>query len=153
MFRFRYKLRTVAIVLLSAGCICLGVALISYLHVRHFVARAVRTQGTVIELAEGHDDQGAAWYPVFTYSDASGRKHTVHSNTGSSSPDLSPGDRVPVLYDPASPQDGTIEGLFYLWGIPLITGPLGAFHVLLGIVLFAWGRRAASRPHPAESSR
>jgi hypothetical protein len=153
MFRFRYKLRTVAIVLLSAGCLCLGVALMSYLHVRHFVARAVRTQGAVIELAEEHDDYGASWHPVFTYSDARGTKHTIQSNTGSSSPDLSPGDRVPVLYDPASPQDGTIDRLFYLWGIPLVTGPLGAFNVLLAVVLFACGRRAASRPHPAESTR
>ena len=49
------------------------------------------------------------FYPVFTFTDASGNVHTQLSSVGSGSSRYHVGDKVAVMYDPASPVDSKIN--------------------------------------------
>lgn len=107
------------------------------LHTMRFVQRAETATGTVIDVSQKTDSEGAvAFYPVVRFTTAEGRTVEFVSSSGSSSSG-SVGDRVEVLYDPDHPQDAQLSGFFDLWLWPLVLGPLG---IMFGIfALFSPG--------------
>ncbi len=83
-------------------------------------------------------DEGTVYFPVFTFTDAQGTVHTIHSSSGSSPPDYEVGDSVPVLYSPNDPENAKIDSFFSVWGISLITGILGGIYLPAGLIVWFW---------------
>src|SRR5262249_44613226 len=96
-------------------------------------------------------NSGGAYYPVVKFRTATGEAHTLHSNTGSSSPSYRVGETVSVLYDPGNPFDARIVGFFSLWFLVIIFGPVGALLSLAGssglIGPRVWARQARDLRH------
>lgn len=69
--------------------------------------------------------------------DAEGQSRQINSQWASFPAMHSVGDAVQVVYDPASPDDARIKGVFTIWGEPLITALVVVVSVL---VLWAMDR-------------
>jgi Protein of unknown function (DUF3592) len=138
MFFQRPRRKYIGGFLIASGAICLLVALISALYFWHFVRTASHADGKIIRMIEQQDNDGTAYFPVFTFRDAQGAEHTIHSSSGSFPPDYEVGDTVPVLYSPTDPTNAKIGSLFSVWGISLITGILGGIDLPAGFVVWFW---------------
>jgi hypothetical protein len=132
-------------VFIAGGSISLVIALAALLHSWWFVNTAARATGIVIEMREQTDkEDGATTYsPTFRFRDASGAEHTVASTASSSPPRHRIGDAVRVLYRPSDPESARIDGYWYLWGFPTITGFVGTFSLAIGLVVLFWPRLLA----------
>ena len=125
--------------IITGGSICLLIAFTSILYFWHFVRTASHADGKVIRMIEQKDkDDSTMYFPVFTFRDAEGSEHTIHSSSGSFPPDYEVGDTVPVLYSPTSPTNAKINSFFSIWGISLITGVLGGIYMPAGFVVLFW---------------
>ena len=131
----------------------LGVAFLagagwSYLADRSFAAAGAHAQGTVIEMVGGRDSDGDYSYkPVVEFRDADGRRHVFTSNVSSSPPQHAAGERVQVIYAPATPDEAVIDSFLDRFLLPLILGGLGTVFAAIGFgLLFARlrGRRIAA---------
>ena len=82
-----------------------------------FLRDAVRTTGRIVSFAQeggnGRDDR-PVYYPIFAYEDAAGATHTARSIAGSSEWAHALGQSVPVLYNPAQPDEARIESFWTL---------------------------------------
>lgn len=125
--------------LAGGGSICLAIAAGAFLFSWHFVNTAAHADGRILRMLEQNDkDNGKVYYPVFTFRDAQGAEHTIHSSWGSFPPQYEVGDAVPVLYSPGHPENATINRFFAVWGMPLIIGILGAVYLSVGLVVWFW---------------
>ena len=142
-------MKTVAILKYAFAVIGGGLvaaALIWANHVRGFIAQAAKAEGTVMELvASRSNDGGTTWKPVVRFTAPGGEIIHFTSRTSSNPPGYSKGEKVEVLYRPGQPQDASINGLFSLWGGPLIIGGIGAAFFLIGGGMIFAGRFAAQR--------
>ncbi len=128
--------------------------ILAYRHQREFVDTAARAEGTVIELVEKRDgNSGATFAPVYTFRDAQGGDHNIHSNVSTYPPRYKVGETVTVLYRPEKPDDAAIDGFFDLWLMPLILGIFGAVQLIVGLVILAtrviFGKPTAEPETPA----
>ncbi len=146
-----------AIMLVSAfGLLALGGSCCS--RAVHFKKTAVQAQGAVVELKEGSSggsNSHPVYYPIIRYADTAMQEHTLYSGTGSFPPEYAVGDRVSVLYDPASPKEAKVNSFTDLWLLPLILGIIGGTDLLAGLFLFfgvplvvAWAERRSSKASP-----
>ena len=125
--------------LIASGSICLVIALVSSLYFWHFVHTAAHTDGKIIRMLVQKDkDDGTVYYPVFSFHDAQGVEHTIHSSSGSFPPTYEVGDTVPVLYISTDPTNAKIDALFSVWGISLITGIIGCIELPAGLIVWFW---------------
>jgi len=114
MFFRNFNRRHVGGFLIFSGCGCFVVTLVTFLFTRHFVSAAARAQGKILRTIEQreHDGESTVYYPVFTFQDARGVNHTIHSSWGSFPPAYEVGDMVPVLYNSNDPESAKIDRLF-----------------------------------------
>lgn len=117
-----------------AGVGMLVAALALYDSSSAFIDRSVETTGTVerLVLSYSKQDDSTTYYPVVGFQTPDRQNYTFRSNYGSNPPSYSEGESVPVLYDPASPQDARIKSFFSLWGGAVILGGLGCLFGLAG---------------------
>lgn len=119
------------------GMLFLGVSLV-ILSLQHDFARAaIRTSGTVEALIP----RGNATYAAqIRFTDRAGQTQTFTESGSSNPPRAAVGDRVTVLYDPASPRQAVVDDLWGRMGVVLIIGPLGLIFTLLGfgMVFYDW---------------
>lgn len=73
-----------------------------------FIARAIRTQGTVVRYIERPTEYGPAYAPVVQYV-AGGERHEYISPEASSPPRYAIGQTPEVFYDPVHPQQAKLE--------------------------------------------
>jgi hypothetical protein len=143
-------------IFLALGLISMLIGTISYLRMQHFIARALKAEGTVLRLVEKSGKDWKAFVPVFEFSDVSGKSHTVYSQKSSYPPSYRVGDSVEVLYEADTPKDARLNKSSDLWGTAYTYGPGGVrlFLVGLGIVIFMRATSASARQpqRPAESS-
>jgi hypothetical protein len=141
----RPKRPVIAWVIIAMACICLVIAAGSSLHSWRFVSTAARTTGTVTELRDYTDREngGTSYAPTFSFRDSGGVEHSVASSLYSSPPQHRVGDTLPVLYRPNEPTSARVDGYWYLWGMPTVTGILGGLYLPVGIVILFWPRIAA----------
>jgi uncharacterized protein DUF3592 len=76
---------------LAIGLLFSGISLWAINDTRSFAAKAETARGEVVDLEYRRDtsissNTGGAYYPVVKFRTATGEVHTLHSNTGSSSP-------------------------------------------------------------------
>jgi hypothetical protein len=125
--------------LVASGSICLLIALVSALYFWHFVSTASHADAKIIRMVERKvKDDETAYFPVFTFHDAKGAEHTIHSSSGSFPPAYEVGDTVPVLYSPTDPANAKIDSFFSVWGISLITVVIGSIELPIGLVVWFW---------------
>ncbi len=106
-----------------------------------FVKRATPAQGKIDRLEQheytrrsgGITRKRVAYHPVFTFQDAKGASHTVVSSSGSGRPQYEAGAQVPVLYDPAEPQNARIDSFSEFWLFPIAFGGIGGACFLVAI--------------------
>jgi len=139
MFFQRHSGKPIGGILIAGGSICLLIALISTLYSWHFVRTASQANGKIIRMIQQEDkDDGTVYFPVFTFYDAQGAEHTIHSSSGSFPPAYEVGDTVPVLFSSADPTNAKIDSFFSVWGISLITGIISGIDLPAGFIIWYW---------------
>lgn len=134
----RLKMQRVGKLMIFFSPVLLIIAGVLYFRTASFIERAERTEGEIIEMVARSGSKGSTTYaPVFTFADASGASHTIHSSTSSYPPRYHVGEKVTVLYDPKLPKDATLDGFFSLWGITVILGGMGILELIMGYI-FIW---------------
>ena len=120
---------------------------------RAFVARANRAQGTVVgfnrrPLRRTHRRSSrhgsiVADFPVVRYMPAGGPEIEFESPIGSSPRAYHEGQAVTILYDPADPQQGTIQAGWRQHLLPLFLLGVGVFLCIFGGLFWlgAWLQR------------
>jgi Protein of unknown function (DUF3592) len=137
LFR-RPKRKYLGGLLIASGSVFLLIALISLLYFWHFIRTAAHTDGKIIQMLEQKDNDQTAYFPVFSFHDAQGAEHTIHSSSGDFPPAYEVGDTVPVLYSTTNPAEAKIDSFFSIWGISLVTGILGGIDLPAGLVVWFW---------------
>jgi hypothetical protein len=134
-------MKTIAIVkytfTLIGLCMLVG-AIFIYRSTNSFLAEAVKTQGTVVGLAQSRSSDSNTYKPVVQFTSQTGQPIEFVSSTGSNPPSYSKGQKVEVLYSPTLPQNAKISGFFSLWGGAVILGGMGGTFLLIGAgIIFA----------------
>lgn len=121
----------------GAALVPLALAVLFYWHDSAFIEHSILTRGVVVSLHRnrGHLNTGMNEFPVFTFRDGAGRRHTVDSDFGSYPPAYSVGEKVPVRYNAAHPDDALIASPFILWLGTLIAGAIAVAFLSCGIIL------------------
>jgi hypothetical protein len=130
------------------GVAMLAGALLAYRHTSAFLADAARAEGIVVEVIHQRSSDSSTYKPVVQFTTADGRQVEFTSDVGSSPPAHARGDKVAVLYRPASPAQARIDGFLDLWLLPTILGGMGAVFALIGGGFFVagpLGRRKVER--------
>ncbi|HYC78963.1 MAG TPA: DUF3592 domain-containing protein [Planctomycetota bacterium] len=124
-----------------------------------FLSRASAATGEIVgEEADRGRKGGVTYRPIVSFQDASGATHVVATDAGTSER-VVVGETVPILYDPASPDDARIDAFLHLWFLPTALGAIGGGFMILGILfaVFARPRDASSAsavaPDPRQGSR
>jgi hypothetical protein len=147
--RFKYFLPPI-------GAVLLLTALGSCAHTRSFIARAARTEGTVIRLerVSNNGPQNSSYGNNDTYTyrpvvrfESQGKSIVFASRSSSSPPSFSAGERVPVLYLESDPSSAEIDSFFSLYGFAVITGAIGGLLLLLGAAMIYWRAETPPAPH------
>jgi hypothetical protein len=93
----------------------------SALNTTIFLARSVRTDGTITAFAQSVDDDGSvSYFPVFTFVTRDGKGQTVQSHTGSGTLGFEVGDRVPVRYELVDPSTARIDTFWQTWPLAML---------------------------------
>ena len=130
------------LVLGGVGLLVLGLYL--YRSTDAFLARAIRAQGRVVELAANDSSDDVTYAPVVEFEDADGR-HRFKDSISSNPPSYRTGDTVQVLYDPGDFYKARIDRGVWNRAIPLLVGAFGALFILGGF----WIASRPSRRDPA----
>lgn len=141
----RYTMISAPLVaLIAAGLLCAGY----YLErdMKTLSVHALKTEGTVTGLSGRRSGGGSTVYhPVVVFTDDAGKEREFEDRAGSSPPLYAAGDKVKILYDPASPRRAAIDrGL--LNNAPA-AGLYGAGSLLILLAARSWigARRRLSR--------
>jgi hypothetical protein len=112
--------------LMPAGACAL--LILSYVITSDFLAESVTTTGEVIDLAANHDSDGTTYSAVVRFTTPAGQAVTFEdSSKGCDPPCNQVGDRVPIRYRTANPEDAIISGGIDIW---LTTGVFGLLTVV-----------------------
>ena len=74
-----------------------------------FEAAAGKAEGQVVDLISYRSDKSTMYKPLVQFQTEDGREVSFSGSTGSSSPSYNRGDKVPVLYDRATPENAQID--------------------------------------------
>lgn len=126
------------------GLLFAGIGGAFFLDDQQLEANGARAQGTVIALNRHRDNDGDTMYrPEVEFRDSNGTQHRFVSSISSSSPGVSRGEQVDVIYDPDAPGDATIDSFMQRYFFPLIFGGIGSIFAILGgwFLWSYWHRR------------
>ncbi|MGI0119184.1 DUF3592 domain-containing protein [Zooshikella sp. RANM57] len=114
-------------------------AFFAYKNSHDFVAEAIHTNGTVVELISSRSSDSISYRPVVEFKTKEGDLIEFTSSTGSNPPSYSRGDAVEVLYLESYPDKAEINSFFSLWGLSTILGGMGAVFFLVGFLIILFG--------------
>lgn len=124
------------LIFVALGAGLLAGAAFAWLHTRRFVAGAAPGFGEVVGLRE-HNDEGVSYSPVIRFSGPGGRAVEFTDNVSTNPPGYSVGDRVKILYDPASPKRARIASTFRLYLLATALGVVGGGFLAVGLLVTA----------------
>ena len=113
-------------------------------HEASFRTTAVKATGEVVDLiakSGSGSNKSTTYAPKVVFADAMGHSVTFVSGSSSNPPSYKQGDKVPVLYQPKTPEQAEIDSWFSRWGGVLIAGAIGAVFSLVGAASFVTGSR------------
>jgi uncharacterized membrane protein len=143
----------------GVALIMLAVAVFSGYQSVQAKAREVASPAKVVDLVKHRsvdsetEEVTIYTYPGVEFTSPDGKTHHVETNEGSSPPSHQLNDAVTVLYDPANPEDVSIQSFAHsllFWLVPAITGFLGV--VFLSIAVAIWWifrKKQDASPYPA----
>jgi hypothetical protein len=133
---------------------------------QHFAANATAAEGTIVGSVRvvtrrktgtgnyARYEDVTAYYPVVSFVTSSGEVVQFQANEGSQDrSSLAEGQRVGVLYDPASPREARLGSWSSVWGGAI--GGIGSglfFLVFGGVILMLVRRQARQRPQDPRPS-
>ncbi len=125
------------------GLLFAGIGGAFYLADQALEAKGGRANGTVIALNRHRDSDGDTMYqPEVEFRDRNGTQHRFVSSISSSSPGVSRGESVGVIYDPDAPGDAKIDSFMQRYFFPLMFGGIGSVFALIGTgFLWSYWRR------------
>lgn len=97
-----------------------------------FVNSAVETTARVVHVQISYGDDSTTYKPTVQFRDTNGRTVEAESWMSSSSYDFNVGEKIPILYDPADPENIRLNYFFEKWGFGVILTGIGGFMVLVG---------------------
>ena len=115
-----------------------------------FIHSSKTVPGRVVDLEwfSGSSGHGGGYRTVFTFTDGSGRAHTVRTKSAQNPPTHSIGAAVEVLFQPTYPEDARIRSFQTLWLIPTVLAGFGvAFAGMGGGALLAARKTYGDPPH------
>jgi Protein of unknown function (DUF3592) len=127
-----YLFAVIAVGLLTA-------AALTYISKSKFVDRAVRAEGTVVDVelktsrSTDSSRRTTSRYPVVEFQ--ARNEQRVRFTSSASKSGASVGDRVTVLYDPSNPRDASLSGVGQLWLLPIIFGGIGIFFAGFAVLI------------------
>jgi hypothetical protein len=92
-------------------------AVISGCRVARQLARSVRCNGRVTKLVKIPDGINSLFRPIFTFTDESGKKHTVASSIAGYPAPYAVGETVEILYPRGQPSLAECRSFFAQWGL------------------------------------
>jgi hypothetical protein len=131
--------------LIPVGLLLLLGAGFSVWSTRTWIARAIETPGSVIEMVRLRDgeDKGYLFAPVVRFQTMDGRTIEFQSGLRTNPPAYRTGQTVSVLYDPDVPESAAIRGVFSLWLIPIILAFIGSIFLMVATAMIMLIRRVA----------
>lgn len=115
------------------GVTFLGFAAWHYIDGQSLEASGKRTTGTVVALNRYTNNEGDTMYkPEVEFRDRSGQVQRIVSDVSSSSPTLSRGEQVDIIFDPESPEDAVIDTYMHRYFMPTVFGAMGSIFALVG---------------------
>jgi uncharacterized protein DUF3592 len=140
--------KLIGVLTILASVVPLGIGVHFYRSTARFVSVAVACEGRITQLEFHQSEHGTSYTPVFVYRDASGIERTGRGSLSNSRASYTSGDSIPLLYDPANPDDVRVNRTWSLWFAPLIcaiiTVSLFADGLLTMFILPKWGKRRKS---------
>jgi hypothetical protein len=121
-----------AFIFLAAGVLMAVIGLVSLLRTRQFLSGARETSAQVVGNHLRSASRKPSYYPVLRFQTHEGTPHEVVSPVGSNPPRYREGDQVPLLYNPANPQQVRINTFLHLWMLPLLFAGMGVAFLLVG---------------------
>lgn len=102
-----------------------------------FLRGSVRTEGTVTDFSTWNSAPNK-WHntPTFSFTDQSGKVVTVQSKNDISQSEAPVGSRVPVVYQPAQPENAEIPFVWPLWNKTIILFLMGFLFAVPGIIVW-----------------
>lgn len=125
----------------GAGAVPFLLGVIFCVRTLRFLARALDTAGTVVDLKVSRGSSGGSVYkPVVEFSTAAGAPvRFTDTLANSKSVTLQVGASAPIKYDPRRPQRAKIATPFRLWFVSGLLGGIGATFVLPGVLILLLG--------------
>ncbi len=127
----------IPLVLLSIAALLLGKGLATFDHSLELVRTTEITEGTIQRMVPylgGRigKENSLVYLPEVKFTTASGRSVQFQSREVRRADHFRTGDRVPVRYDPAQPEQAVIATFAALWALPLIYAAGGILLLLFG---------------------
>ncbi|MEH2587088.1 DUF3592 domain-containing protein [Bradyrhizobium sp. AZCC 1721] len=137
--------RIAKFVLIPVGLLLLLGAGFSVWSTKTWIARAIETSGSVIEMVRLRDseDKGYLFAPVVRFQTRDGRTIEFQSGLRSNPPAYRTGQTVSVLYDPDVPESAAIRGVFSLWLMPIIVAFIGAVFLIVATAMIVLIKRVS----------
>ena len=133
---FTKGIRIFALLLILSSLLPFGLAVSTFVQTKKFLATSAPVAAEVSALEEVGSAEGANLYAArLKFTDPKGNEFEALSRDSSSSPELSVGDVVNILYDTSNPSDVRIDGW---WGLLL--------HILSGEAESRTSRDTQIRP-------
>ena len=130
-------LKLVGVLIILSSIYPLGMGVFLYQQSKDFLAKSVKTTALVSELQH----RGDVYYPIFSFVDKDGKKHSVESNSGSYPAAYKKGESVPMLYDPENPKQARTDSFEALWFFPIFAIVMGIVPIVIGAVFVIMGYR------------
>jgi hypothetical protein len=131
--------------LIPIGLLILLAAGLSVWSTKTWIASAIETPGSVIEMVRLRDseDKGYVFAPVVRFETMDGRTIEFQSGLRTNPPAYRTGQTVSVFYDPDVPESAAIRGVFSLWLTPIILAFIGSIFLAIGAAMILLIRRVS----------
>ena len=119
-------------------CVSLSFGLLAAItgyRVYRYLATAVRCRGSVTKLVEEPHGVRPLFRPIFTFTDESGRQHSISSSVASRPAAFDVGDTIEIIYPPGQPSLAEYCGFFAQWALPTVFAVFATFTFLLAHVV------------------
>jgi hypothetical protein len=119
-------MRSISTMFAAIGALLLVGTFFLWNSTRQFVAKAITSQGMVVDLVEDRDSDGVTYAPVVRFTTPGGREITYTESFSGNPAPYDVGDPVEVLYSADNPGKSRVKGFMSLWLGPVILTAIGA---------------------------